>query len=203
MRVIAPIATLVILLLLPASLSAGCGESAPEAAFAASPATGEVPLEVQFTDQSTGDVDTWAWDFDDDGSVDSTERNPRHTFEAEGRYTVRLTVTGPGGSDTETKAGCLDLTAGPTPVPCGAMFEADPTEGEGVTAVQFTDLSTGEITGWEWDFDGDGEVDSTEQNPEHTYTRNGDYSVTLTVTGPDCENSLTRTDYIHMTGCPT
>jgi PKD repeat protein len=202
MRLIAPVVALVVLLLIVASLSAGCGESAPAAAFAASPTTGEVPLEVQFTDESTGEVDTWAWDFDDDGSVDSTERNPSHTYETHGRYSVRLTVTGPGGSDTETKAAYLDLKA-PTPAPCEAMFEADPTEGEGITSVQFTDLSTGDIVAWEWDFDGDGVVDSTEQNPEHTYTKNGDYTVTLTVTGWDCEDSLTRTDYIHMTGCPT
>jgi len=51
-------------------------------------------------------------------------------------------------------------------------------------SVQFTDTSTGDITSWEWDFNGDTTVDSTEQNPAYTYTSTGVYTVTLTVTGP-------------------
>ncbi len=73
---------------------------APNAEFSASPRSGDAPLTVQFTDQSTGDITSWAWDFDDDGTVDSTEQNPSHTYTTLGIYTVELSVTGPGGTST-------------------------------------------------------------------------------------------------------
>lgn len=54
--------------------------------------------------------------------------------------------------------------------------------------VTFSDNSTdsdGTIASWQWDFDGDGIVDSTEQNPSYTYASYGTYNVTLTVTDND------------------
>ena len=48
--------------------------------------------------------------------------------------------------------------------------------------VAFKDHSIGNVTAWKWDF-GDGST-STEQNPQHAYTRAGDFVVTLEVTGP-------------------
>ena len=77
---------------------------APTANFSADPLSGPVSLKVQFTDLSTGDgITEWAWDFDNDGSVDSNEKNPSHVYNSTGNYTVNLTVTNPRGSDTETK----------------------------------------------------------------------------------------------------
>jgi PKD repeat protein len=70
--------------------------------FSASPTSGPAPLKVTFTDQSTGTVDSWNWNFGD-GST-SRKQKPSHTYNDPGTYTVSLTVTGPGGSDTETKA---------------------------------------------------------------------------------------------------
>jgi PKD repeat protein len=77
---------------------------------------------------------------------------------------------------------------------------------EGRHPIQFTDLSVtdaamGHVTSWAWDFNSDGRIDSNEQNPTHTYTRNGLYSVTLTVITPECEDTLTRHEYIRITGC--
>jgi len=60
-----------------------------------------VPLTVNFTDLSTGSIDSWNWDFGD-GST-STQQNPSHTYDTDGTYTVSLTISGPAGSDTETK----------------------------------------------------------------------------------------------------
>ncbi|MBN2553473.1 MAG: FG-GAP repeat protein [Spirochaetales bacterium] len=84
---------------------------APEAGFAASRTAGCVPLTVSFTDQSAGDaarpVTGWDWNFGDRSS--STEQNPTHTFTQQGRYTVSLTVTGPTGSDTETRTNYITL----------------------------------------------------------------------------------------------
>jgi len=71
------------------------------AVFCGDPLIGGVPLQVQFTDQSIGTISSWEWHFGDGGA--STEQNPMHTYQTSGVYTVSLTVTGPLGSDTETK----------------------------------------------------------------------------------------------------
>ena len=57
-------------------------------------------MTVNFTDASTGDISGWAWTFGDGGS--STAQDPSHEYTAAGDYTVTLTVTGPGGSDSDT-----------------------------------------------------------------------------------------------------
>ncbi|HLV33635.1 MAG TPA: PKD domain-containing protein, partial [Spirillospora sp.] len=72
----------------------------PVADFSAAPVSGEAPLTVTFTDESTGVIDTYLWDFGDGNT--SADQNPVHTFTAPGTYTVELTVTGPGGTDTAT-----------------------------------------------------------------------------------------------------
>jgi len=99
--------------------------------------------------------------------------------------------------------GCETQSQQPTATPglCQANFTAEPTTGVGTTVVHFTDKSTGNITAWAWDFDDGG--NSTEQNPAHTYTKNGNYTITLTITTPDCQNKLTKQDYISITGCHT
>ena len=60
-------------------------------------------------------------------------------------------------------------------------FSADQTQVDPDTQIQFTDLSTGNITTWEWDFDNDSVIDSDEQNPTWIYTVSGIYTVSLTV----------------------
>jgi len=73
----------------------------PTAAFVAYPASGSVPLEVQFTDMSDpgiGVIEAWNWDFGD-GTEGSTEQNPVHTYQEVGAYTVCLSVTSSLGSD--------------------------------------------------------------------------------------------------------
>ena len=99
---------------------------------------------------------------------------------------------------TSVLAGC-NISFSPSP--CRIDFVAEPTEVVGFIKIQFTDLSEGEIESWAWDFQGDGTIDSVEQNPTHTYVRNGIYSVTLTISTPDCEISLTKKRYINVTGC--
>ena len=106
-----------------------------------------------------------------------------------------------GGPDTVPVVGDWDGT--PTPNPCHADFLAVPTYCDGPTWVQFQDKSTGDITAWEWDLDGDGITDTYAQNPSYFYDTNGYYSVTLTITGPACEDTLTKPDYIDVTGCST
>lgn len=61
------------------------------AAFTATPRAGAAPLTVAFTDESTGTIESYDWDFGD-GSAHSTEENPTHEYTSPGVYTVVLTV---------------------------------------------------------------------------------------------------------------
>lgn len=178
--------------LVDAAAAAGVAGEPPVADFMAAPANGEAPLTANFTDLSTGTITNWLWDFGDTGS--STQRDPSHEYQSAGSYTVSLTVTGPGGPDTETKENYITVTAPPPPV---AGFSGSPTSGDAPLAVQFTDESTGSITNWSWNF-GDGES-STEQNPSHTYENAGLYTVSLTVTGPGGSDEEIKGDYITVT----
>ncbi|MBO0827202.1 MAG: PQQ-dependent sugar dehydrogenase [Streptosporangiales bacterium] len=77
------------------------GDKAPTASVSADQTSGKGPLTVKFSsDGSTdpeGDALTYAWDFDSDGKVDSTEANPTYTYTQNGQYTARLVVTDPSG----------------------------------------------------------------------------------------------------------
>lgn len=90
-----------------------------------------------------------------------------------------------------------ELTAVLPPV---ADFTAEPTHGYAPLAVQFTDRSSGSISGRLWTF-GDGAVDSL-PNPLHTYTAPGLYTVTLTVSGPGGSHMLSRPAFITATAIP-
>ena len=90
-------------LALVACLPAVAQQTTLRASFDASRALGQAPLAVSFTDQSSGDPTSWEWDFDGDGSVDSTDRNPSHTYSTPGNYSVGLRVTNPGGIDNTVR----------------------------------------------------------------------------------------------------
>jgi PKD repeat protein len=166
---------------------------APVASFSGTPQTGNAPLSVQFTSSSTGTAPlTYAWDFTNDGTVDSTLPNPSYSYPAAGTYTVNLTVQNIAGSDSEIKTGYITVT--PAPVAPVSEFTGTPTTGDTPLSVQFIDHSTGTITSYAWDF-GD-TVTSYLQNPEHIYTAAGNYSVNLTVSGPGGSSSKLRTNYI-------
>ncbi|MDI9395030.1 MAG: PKD domain-containing protein, partial [Euryarchaeota archaeon] len=167
----------------------------PEAKFSSNVSSGEAPLTVSFTDESTGEGITWAWDFENDGTVDSIEQNPVYTYTTPGTYTVNLTVTNAGGSDSEVKVGYI-VVSEPLPAPPVAAFSAEPTSGYSPLTVNFTDKSTGTISSYTWDFDNDGVVDSTDQNPVHTYTTPGTYTVNLTVTNAGGSDSEVKSEYI-------
>lgn len=79
-----------------------------------------------------------------------------------------------------------------------AALSADTTSGAAPLAVQFTDESTGSPTAWLWDF-GDGDT-STSQNPSHTYTDAGTYTVGLTVTNADGSDTVYEYGYVVAAG---
>jgi len=82
-----------------------------------------------------------------------------------------------------------------------ADFSGTPTSGPAPLSVQFTDISVGSPSTWEWNF-GDGYT-SNEENPLHVYESPGTYAVTLTITGVSGTSSTTKNNYITVTAGPT
>jgi PKD repeat protein len=163
-------------------------EPPPVADFTGSPTAGVVPLDVSFSNQSTGAITSHSWTFGDGAT--STDASPSHTYAAAGTYTVALTETGPGGSDTRTRTDYV-VVSEPPPV---ADFTGSPLAGLAPLLVDFTNLSTGAISGHAWSF-GDGGTSSA-ASPSHTYLAAGTYTVVLTETGPGGTSVRTRTDYV-------
>jgi PKD repeat protein len=170
------------------------GEPDPVLAeFAGIPISGDVPLDVLFTDLSTGNPTDWFWTFGDGET--SIAQDPSHIYTTAGTYTVSLTAVGPGGSDNETKTSYVEVTEPATPPPAPvANFVGSPTSGDAPLNVNFTDISTGDIASWSWIF-GDG-GSSTAQNPSHTYSSAGTYTVSLTVTNTGGSDAETKIHYI-------
>jgi PKD repeat protein len=85
--------------------------SAPVADFTGEPTSGIAPLTVTFTDASGGSITSYAWNFGSgaDPATASTQGPHSVTYNTEGIYTVSLTVTGPGGSDEETKTNYITV----------------------------------------------------------------------------------------------
>ncbi len=171
-----------------------------EARFTADRTTGAAPLVVVFENNSRGEISAYAWDFNGDDQPDSTYARPfPYTYEQPGRYTVTLTVYGEDGeSASETLEITVTGSANPlnTTLPTGssttaiepaqALFYADSTSGDYPLTVVFTDDSWGTIASYAWDFDGDGQADSTApEPPPFTYTRAGTFTALLRVTGAD------------------
>jgi PKD repeat protein len=169
---------------------------APNAAFDASVTTGVTPLDVQFTDRSDGRgraIISRLWNFGDGQT--SSAVNPSHQYTNPGTYSVTLTISTSAGFDTEIKSNFITVTA-PAVAPT-ANFAASTTSGSAPFTVSFTDTSIAgseAITSRTWDF-GDG-GSSIEQNPSHTYTEPGVYTVSLTVTTSAGANTETKDGFI-------
>ena len=82
-----------------------------------------------------------------------------------------------------------------------ASFSADKTSGTAPLTVTFTDLSTNLPTSWNWNFGDDST--STFQNPTHTYTSAGSYTVSLTATNAAGSDTKTIANYITVPAIPT
>ncbi|MDD1654529.1 MAG: PKD domain-containing protein, partial [Methanomicrobiales archaeon] len=86
----------------------------PEAEFTSDVRTGTAPLTVHFTDQTTGTGPfTYSWDFQNNGSEDSTLKDPTFIYPIAGTYTVKLTATGPGGTNSETRDQYITVNPAP------------------------------------------------------------------------------------------
>ena len=160
--------------------------------FSVSATSGVAPLTVTFTDSSSGVPDTWAWDFDNDGNVDSTEQNPTHTYTTAGTFTVKLVATNSssGSSGESTKADFVRAIGVPA---ADFTTDATPSVLPGVS-IQFRDASTEQPTSWAWDF-GDGTT-STLEDPTKSYTTPGTYNVSLTATNQAGSATETKNGFV-------
>lgn len=127
--------------------------------FVASPLSGSSPLEVSFTDLSTGNPTSWFWHFGDEDT--DTVQNPMHTYHDSGYYDAKLVVENEAGSDSIIKEDYIHVFLpdyGPV-----AYWSFD--EGNGDTAHDYSGYGNdGTIYGASWtngisgsalDFDGE------------------------------------------------
>ncbi|MGP3970053.1 ThuA domain-containing protein [Streptomyces sp. 6N223] len=102
------------------------GNRAPVARFTADRTSGPAPLDVAFDSGDSFDPEggpiTVSWDFDGDGTEDSAEVAPTHTYADPGKYTVRLTVTDQDGRSSVSN---LDIVAGNTAPSIEVIAPAD------------------------------------------------------------------------------
>ncbi|AXY77553.1 PKD domain-containing protein [Paraflavitalea soli] len=156
--------------------------------FFTSPDTVCLNTTVNFQNASTSTPLSTLWDFGN--GQQSTNLNDASTYTAPGIYTVKL---------KNTYTNCLDSFSKPLVVvdkPIVAFSAPVTTACKAPLTVNFQDNSP-DATGWQWDF-GDGNT-STQQNPSHTYTAEGQYSVTLTITSRlGCSNTLTQPAFVRI-----
>ncbi|KKG12208.1 hypothetical protein EO92_05800 [Methanosarcina sp. 2.H.A.1B.4] len=149
--------------------------------FTSNPTTGLSPLNVVFTDTSTGFPSSWSWNFGD-GST-SNNRNPTHTYSAGGNYNVNLTVSNENGTNSKTAV----IIVLQLPV---ADFSTSATGGYAPLSVLFTDLSQN-ATSRSWDVNNDGVEDSNETSFVYEYASAGTYTANLTAINANGTNSKT------------
>lgn len=155
-----------------------------------------IPFTANFTNNSTG-ASTYIWDFGD--AQTSGDIDPSHDYNNPGMYTVSLTaINATGCSVTHTEPNYITVTqteADFLPDRFGFCVPLD---------VNFTDMSTSAqtITSWYWDF-GDGGT-SNVQNPSHTYSTTGMFTVTLIIEDDlGCRDTVIRPNYIFVSTPPT
>jgi PKD repeat protein len=153
----------------------------------------QLPMLVNFVDQSTGLPSSWQWDFGDGQT--STLQNPNHVYAKEGTYTVSLTAKNIFGTDTKVREDLITVGRG-----AAVDFRADKTTVGIGRIVTFTDLSANNPTDWVWEF-GDGSL-GTGSKPDHVYQKTGVYDVTLTASNPSVTNSRTKNQYITVLNLP-
>ena len=187
-----------------ASVVGGCSDSliktsyitvnsSPTASFSIS--NGCVNSAINFSDNSSitsGTITSWNWNFGD--GTNSNTQNAMHTYTAAGTYTVILNIsTSQGCSSILTKT----ITISNKPI---VSFTADNLIGCSPLVVTFTNSTTNTNGAtYVWNF-GDGGTSSL-QNPVHTFTTNGLYTIKLVATSlGGCSDSLIKSAYINANG---
>ena len=169
--------------------------------FVGNPRTGAVPLIVQFTDVSSNSPQYWAWDFDHDGFVDSTEQHPQWTFNSTGLFTVALTVSNDFGNGNTSSDTIVRTNYVEAPVyHLVADFSVDKTSARTYEDIAFADRSSNGPAYWTWFFRNVGAGDSFDQNPTSQYTSAGYKTVKLIVSNEWSSAVAIKTNFIRITG---
>ncbi|MCB0805997.1 MAG: T9SS type A sorting domain-containing protein [Bacteroidales bacterium] len=145
-------------------------------------------IDGSMIDQWSGEV-SWS-----ESSYPVTEGNHTFKWEYEKDYSVS------SGSDCAW-VDFITLPSGAVDA-LSAAFVADITDICETETVSFTDVSTGDITTWEWEFEGGTPATSFEQNPVVAYSSAGSFDVTLTVSDGTDSNTITLSDYIMVDAAP-
>lgn len=145
---------------------------------------GDPVLLVDQSNVTTGLVTGWYWEFGD-GSFSSTQQ-PSHQYAGPGSYNISLVATTDKGcSDT------LNRTTTINDVPQAGFNVGNSCLGTPSVFNDTTGIAAGAITSWAWNF-GDG-TSSISQNPSHTFSTPGTYSVSLVVSNASgCIDTVTR-----------
>lgn len=167
------------------------GVPAPVAAFTASSTNVTVGQTVTFTNQSTGEITAYAWDFGD--GTTSNEENPTHSYGAAGSYLVTLHVSGPGGT---SEAAQTTITVTDVAVfSCDYTGDTAPLLEQSVTyRATYTGLNGRTVTSQSWTLTPPGSQVSADNSWLTTWTAPGQYSLTYTAElddGADC--TVTKT----------
>lgn len=172
--------------------------------------TGPVPLDVSFDASVSTDPDDdiiqYEWDFENDGEIDDYGDTAEYTYEEEGTFEARLTLTDSGGNEVEKIINVVVTEQGIV-----AKITADVNNGEVPLTVSFDSSAStykeGEIVSYEYDF-GDGS-DSYINGSEVTYKYSsvGNFTVSVTVIGADGKTDTTSTQIVvrpvSLTACFT
>ncbi len=134
---------------------------------------------VFFNDLSGPGILEWDWDFEGGDPEDSDESEPFVVYSDTGYFDVSLYVVNADGDDTELKEDYIHV--GPMAIP-EANFMADDTIVGPSEKVYFTDLSSGIVQEWAWEFEGGAPATSTNENPIVRYSNIGEFDVKLVVT---------------------
>jgi len=161
-----------------------------------SPSSGVAPLLVTFNETYSGLLpDSYYWEFGDGAT--STDKNTTHTYTTIGTFDVNHRIMNGSIISWANTTSAVTVLGGSVT----ANFTANVTAGDYPLYVQFTDTSTyinATPSSWYWTF-GDG-LTSTSQNPSHTYSNAGTYSVNFTTTTDYGESSKLRSAYISVGG---
>lgn len=177
--------------------------AAPAANFAASETLVPAGCAVDFKDLSSGIPTQWQWTFDGATPETSTERNPEGVmYSTVGTFQVKLVVTNEAGSDSLTLTDYITVSDQVLPE---VAFGADRTSVCIGGIVRFADSTGFCPTAWQWSFDPETitfleGTTSASQNPVVEFDIAGQYTVTLTATNANGQNTLVKTDYIQSGG---
>ena len=156
--------------------------------FNNTPSQGCDNVNVQFTNATNCPSSNWDWNFGD-GSANSSDENPTHTYNTPGTYDVIFSALVDGTLLSDTCIACVtvnvtpsvDYTTAGTIATCNLPISAS-----------FAGTSDNPNATYSWSF-GDGTGSSNLQNPSYTYNVGGEYPVVLTVTSPEgCSNSIVK-----------